>query len=428
MRAQVVIGLASAGLALGGCKGCNKPPPPTPKVEHASAPAKSAPADFALVSPKPADDADYGKGLSLVFDQAGSPMIAWVQRDPQNAGDAQSDAILFAGWDAQKKAFRAPLRVAPRRVSMDTANRPLGMARDEKTGTLLIAFDTDVDGHDRIGLATSKDGGLSWKTALLPAESGTPRATQPAVAAANGQAHVIWVGEPGILYTHAAVGADPASWPAPKVLPEPKGVEGVHARANPSIAVDSRGNPAVAYGTSSSDAGVQVRFYFVRPDDSEPTKVLDVMNQNDDFDARLVFAGTSPRIAIAAAMNDQNDPPDAWSVTSDDGGKTWSKALAIPADGNHSLARTVSFAISPSGKAAFTAAIHAGNNDDSKCKDPVLSRGDLKSWSTCSPAPALEHWFNADHPVVAFHGEKLGMAFVNDNDEAMPPGIAYWSE
>ncbi|MBS2031879.1 MAG: exo-alpha-sialidase [Deltaproteobacteria bacterium] len=428
MRARnvVVAGL----LTLAGCKGCKQTPPPQPKVqpESSAAPSKAPPANFALVSQRSGDDGDFGKGLSLAFDGAGAPLLAWVQRDPQNAADAQSDAIMFAGWDAQKKVFRAPVRVAPRRITNDTANRPLGFARDDKSGTLLITFDTEADGHDRIALATSKDGGATWKTGMLPAEAGTPRANQCAVAAAGGQAHVIWVGEPGILYTHAAVDADPASWPAPKILPQPKGVEGVHARANPSIAVDSKGSPGVAYGTGSKDEGVQVRFYFVRPGDAEPTKVLDVKNQNDDFDARLVFAGTNPRIAIAAAMNDMGDPPDAWSVKSDDGGKTWSKALAIPADGNHSLARSVSFALSPTGKAAFTAGIRAGNNDDSKCKDPVLSRGDLSSWSTCSPAPSADFFFQADFPVVAFHGEKLAMAFVNNNPEAMAKGIVYWTE
>lgn len=412
--------------------GCKKKPAEPPQTSQTEQPARAAPqpapsaqtheVDLAA-SPSADHPEQFGAGAQLVLDAQNQPMIAYLQHDAAKPDEARAQQLLFVTWDAQKKAFRAPVKVSDRLAPQDDANRPLALARDPQSGALVLAFSSSQGEEDHLQLATSRDAGATWTLATLTQPRDSHQATQPTLAVANGQVHVAWVSG-RVAYAHGAVGSSAATWPVEE-LPLREGSDGVHDRASPSLALDSKGQPAVLYGDTE---GSDLVYFFQRPG-SPPVVALHTHQQNDAFDGRLTFQGDSPVAFVWAGVPLGKDWADAalWTVRSDDGGKTWAAPIHIAGKDHEKVDRPLAVAVSPGGKVAVVSPV--GVPDDSRCQDPLVARsGDWKSWQVCSVTPGKPQ-YDAAWPSAAFAGEKLDVVFVaHQASGEVKPGLLFWHE
>jgi hypothetical protein len=430
LRHLVTLTLAAA-LGLTGCKGCSKEsappvaaPSPAARTEATNAAARGV--DTAGQAPNDHQE-EWGTGLQMVLDGEGHPLLAYFEHDPQGSQEADAHQVTFIGWDAEKKAFRAPLRVAAVHVAMD--DHPLAMARDATTGALALVF---VNEHpqqkdqQQVTLATSRDAGLTWKVAPLHVDPEAQSPRSAAVVLGGGQVFVAWVGS-AVMFAHGALDADPSTWGAPRAMPVPEGHE-FHRNAAPSIALDAAGKPAVAVGVSK---GVTLAFAYGRFDGTAPVIALDTAQQNDSFDQVLLFQGSNPRILLASELEGR-EQGEAWFLRSDDGGKSFGKPVLVPNDGGRRMGGPLGLAAAPSGQLAATLHFTGGTREGVLCASPLLARSkDGTAFTTCSPpgAMAVDDEANVVHynAAVAFAGERAVVAFLEEGFEK-PRLLKVWRE
>jgi hypothetical protein len=403
-------------LASAGCKCSGKATTP---VAATPAPVKvsaAAPAVLAVGAPGTGQAPNLvGNGVSLALDAAGNPAVAFGSYDPNGDDDFSDSVISFSGFDEKTGGFKAPVT-----VDHPGDARKLGVHLAIDGAAIAIAY-AKVDaksGATQIWLASSTDG-AAFSTVQVSAPEVSVSGFS-SLAAAGGVLHLAWYDGDALLYRTGRA----ASLGAPVKVPVPEGLV-VSSGGAPSVALDSEGAPAIAFGLALPQGGT-LAFGYWRPAFEAAKIVVPTGAQNDDWAVCLAFAGTTPRVAMFASF--AAVPGDGLKVTaSSDDGTSWLPPAVVPNDGGQQPNLRVSMAVSAAGKSAISYGIGGGNLQGTTCAQPKVARAEaFSSWTVCSPTRDA---FDIDYPSLAFTaGGKLVAAFQNVNPEAPPVGVLVYRE
>lgn len=293
--------------------GCQCGPGPGPDAGVA------LPSGFSQVLEGGAND---GKMLSLVLDDSGLPLIAYMnETSPSQWG------VFFTRFDGASAKWTTPVSVAANLgiISDNPTRQALWLARDPMDGRLGIAFTkyeqfcVGPNSETTIHVTLSTDDGKTWSASDRVSEAHYTRndpvngvevcnTQQPRIAMKNGTVHVAWAASAGEVESitnyfrgyYYASSTTPGTW-ARTLL----GHAGDDARQGTSgivsLALDANGAPAVAWVMGAISlhptAPRQTAVLYGRPG-SAPVRVADSNNvQNDEPQIALAFDGTQPRIA-----------------------------------------------------------------------------------------------------------------------------------
>lgn len=370
---------------------------------------------------------DYGRGLRMILDSNGDPALSFLWVDPNVDGDNTDSQLYFMSWNRAQYQWNAPVQIAT--VGDIDAHTlvPISLARDASNNVLGIAYLVAADSGYRIDLATSTDGGAGWKPQTVATSA--DQLQEPSLGMAKGNVHLAFYHDTvGLQYMSGSETAAPATWTTQNIAPPPGYTDVLRAH---SLAVDSAGNPGVAFiAVSDSDTAES----FWRPGASAIVAASNNGKQTDDPDVQLSFAGTKPRIAYAGGRDD-NYFADydhlIWAMKALDDGASWAPAVNVPSDGNRSLEGPIWISSGSNGQAAIVSTDNGGNQDNVKCGEPKISRSsDVISWATCGAASLDGPSIGSEFAVVQFGGnDKLWVSFqIGDDASDLPAGIVIWRE
>ncbi len=388
-----------------------------------------APVGYNVVVPMSSaygDNYDFGREQRMTLDTNGDPAIAYIIRDVNRDGDAKDSTLYFVRWDRVNYAWTKPVTVTV--VGVPAGSGPalsLSLAYDASNATWGIAY----EGVNRIGIATSTNNGTTWQvqTAYSDSQNGL---RFPSLGMAGGKVHLAFAHDNnGARYITGSTTAAASTWTttvAP-LLPSAFGVQN-----SLSLALDSAGNPGIAYWLSPT-TGYNSQLAFWRPGAATASKALDSNGfQNDNPFVSLTFFGTQPRVAVAAARDDQyfaRYDRAIW-VASSTNGTTWTTPVNLPNDGGNSMDPVLSIAVGSQGQAAVIMETNGGSGDEGKCSFPkISSSANLATWNTCAPTTNGSTEFRVSYPSLAFSGnDKMYFSATNYQDGDVARGIILWRE
>jgi hypothetical protein len=372
-------------------------------------------------------------GYETVFtvDENGGPIVAWAESDAN--GD---HTIYLQHWDACGGAWGPKLKVdgvfaQSTNDADETTSRNVSVAYDHSNGTIGVAYQTwnTTDNSYTIRYAELPKGASAVSAPEMVAQSKdqTDWLFQPALAMANGKAHIFfqesWVfptGTSGLEYTARTGG----TWSTPMTV---EGSVCSHSEYPPaSAAVDSAGNPAVAFlGEPDADYTEYVRYW--RPGMAAAVIVMKG-TQSDEASVGFTFEGLKPR--IVASVNHVPDAGTIWYIASDDG-MTWGTPSAIPNDGGSSLGAWVAIATHATAGTAITAT-ELGSDGTDVCGEPKISTATTPpTFTTCGPAKTVSNGATT-HGGAAFGPDgKLQMAYrqvATDPQTNLASGVIYYRQ
>ncbi len=400
-----------------------------------------------------------GRHVSLAHDEAGDPLAAWVEDDPNRDGDLGDSRLQFARWLRREWRWSLPVTVKAGLGQREDAapQRQVSLARDATRGTVGVAFQvrekfcTGAADDFTVFLALSGDKGVSWLAPERVSEAKYTRdatqgveacnASNPSLALANGEVHLAWWVEAGKAFPVSAglvrfqAGVAYASrlgggaWRR-ELMPIP---DAERARPALDLALDSAGAPGVVAATLPESASppqsfnTSVRFW--RPGQAATAVVLDSQDtQNDGPGVALAFSGAWPRVAAWLA---RGGAAGAWFAKSTDGATFEAPAL-LPRDGEDSGQGYLALAVSPLG--ALTV-VHdwASSGAGGSCGGPKLvTSPDGVSWTACGPGPDRTVGFLGDHVTAAeLDGAGLSLAFKAEDKTGVggaKAGVWYWRQ
>ena len=185
-----------------------------------------------------------------------------------------------------------------------------------------------------------------------------------------------------------SLGSDSSTWIA-KSAPQVSGIDLAEASVAPSLALDSSGNPGIAWWARDLNSDYNVVLMYWKPaGGSAPVKVMDSQNnQSDELAVKLAYFGLNPRVLAFVIRSDADYGVGLHSTKSDDGGLSWSTPVVIPPDGDSSTDYPFDLAVDSQGRgAAFFG--ENGSSGNYQCGNPKLSRSDdFVHWTTCAAGP-----------------------------------------
>ena len=350
------------------------------------------PAGFTTAAPAPGPpggpaSGNYGYNLAVTLDGNGDPAFAFIFYDPNLDSDPSDTRIEFQSWNRALYKWNDIVHAATGLGDTGTSfHQVLSLAYDASTNTFGIA--TEVNQAASIALYLSTDGGTTWtrKTTFTSSAGGF---SSPSMAFSGGNIYMVYVVDgSGLKYVTGKLSADPSTWQT-KSEPKVSGVAAASGDVTISLALDSNGNPAVAWFADDLTKSYNRILQFWRPAGSAaPVKVMDSQNQqSDQIAVKLVFAGLNPRllaylVRLDSVDNDLNDR----SAKSDDGGNTWSAPVTLPMDGDRSSDYPFDLAVDSQGHGAAAIGSNGGFNGGD-CGFPKFSRtNDFVTWKTCDVA------------------------------------------
>jgi uncharacterized protein (TIGR03437 family) len=408
-------------------------------VSGASAPSNEVtvgppPAGYTVASPAPGvtDAADrYGYDLSLVLDSNGDPAFAFLFYDPNGDTDPKDTQLLFRSWNRARYAWNSTVTVA---TVGDTATyfwNTLSLAFDSSTGAFAVATESP---SGPIVVYLSTDGGGAWtKKATLAGDGGT--LNSPSLALANGNLYLAFVeSSEGLKYMTGKLSSDAATW-ITKKAPVPSGTDIAYQGTTASLALDSAGNPAVAYFVPNSKQAYWNIVLYWRPESgTTPVRATDNQEiQSDEASVKLAFHGLNPRLLVYEPRLNEDTGDAVHVVKSDDGGLTWSTPVQIPPDGNTSTDFPFDLALDSKGDAAVSFGRNSGSGGPVQCGFPKVSRStDFVHWTTCA-ATSDDLPFNFGvYPgaiQIAYGGnDRLYLLWWEDSDNPTGNGILMYRE
>jgi len=391
------------------------------------------PAGFQVAAPAPAqvDPASYGWDISMTLDANGDPAFAFIFNDPNQDSDPSDSQLLFRSWNRAQYKWNPVVTVDTVADSATSARSSVALAYDSNTFVLA----SEINGGDSLRVYVSTDGGAHW-AAKATYQSSEDASEAPSLALKGAQIYLAYVQEhTGIQYVTGAVNADASTWTT-TTSPQPNGTDTPGAGASPSIALDSSGNPAIAYWVADLTQGYNQILLFWRPPSGTPQRVLDSQNNQTDTTAKLLFNGSNPRIGFFAIRNDSPDGSDGVHfVRSDNGGASWLNAVLIPADIGSTGDHPMDLAINSQGGGAIVFEQN-GSTGANTCGFPKLAQSpDLNSWTTCAAGgdalvDTTMQFSHVPHSVGITYGGngKLYVIWQDDYSSPTGNGALLWRE
>ena len=416
---QVLNGTAASGSVTVG-------PPPSGITNAAPAP---------LVGTTPSTT--YGFNLALTLDTNGDPAFLFIWSDPNGTSDQNANQLLFRSWNRAKYAWNPVVKVATVGDVVSNSRAVCALAYDAGNGTIAAASEVQPPNATKVvELFVSNDGGATWslKTTYSRIDD---EAIGPSLALANGNIYFVYLtSADGINYLTGPLSQSPAVWTSTH---SPAALGRVNYEANPSLALDSAGNPGVAFWALDASGGNNNTLYYWKPAGSaSPVKITDTQNNGDGTAVKLAFNKLNPRVAFWGLRNDSRsgdrDGDGVHFAHSEDGGLTWPTPALVPPDGNSTTDYPFDMALDSAGNAAVGFGQNGNSGDDShKCGNPKLSRSsDLTNFTTCSFAPLSVTQNFSVYPgglQLAFGGnDKLYFLWLESSDTQANTGILMYRE
>jgi hypothetical protein len=410
------------------------------------------PFGFNVVIPSNADNCgNYGVMERMELDSNGDPAIAYMVIDPNGDGDESDDTLYFVSWNRANYAWNPAVQVA---VTGPASGEGPGLlhslARDAATGMWGLEYLQSLpEGYAQMMLATSNDGGFTWRAQSISGAAYHGSLEAPSLAMWNGAFHAIFLTDAwfdgtgnlfpgngtGFLYVTGKVTDSPSKWTS-HAAPFPG--DYVLSYYSGSLALDSNHAPGIAFNVAN-DTYEGIAFW--RPGAGASTLVArnDGYTTNDNPSISLAFSGTQARIVTDAAwtygsFDPDHEPADLWAIRAvDSAGLGWTSAVDVPPDNVNMM----ELPWITTGSQGQTAIVMASNHDPEgegmTCGFPKIARSsDFVTFQTCAPAPVGNPSFAPSkmYPVLRFGGnDKLWLAF-NNNDGSgdLSLGLFLWRE
>ena len=374
--------------------------------------------------------ADYGYNITLTLDGNGDPAFLFGWADPNGDTDDSDGQLLFRSWNRAQYAWNAPVKVATLGDAFTTFNAMSSLAYDGSTGAFAAAA---ADGAGNLIVFASTDGGATW-TKKRTFATGASSWYGPSLALAAGNIHlsVLDTNHQIEYYVTGPLSADGTTWTL-KAAPKVSGLV-VNNALQTSLALDSAGNPAIAYWALQDGTYNAVLLFWKPTGGAAPVKIMDSQNNGvDGPNVKLVFYKLNPRVLAYIPRNDTSDQSIALHFArSDDGGLTWQTPVVIPPDGNSSTDYPFDLSLDSQGNAAAAFGENSSSGD-AVCGNPKLSRStDLVHWTTCAIAPLSVTGDFGPYPgsiQLAFGGnDKLYLLWWEQGDTQANTGVLMYRE
>jgi hypothetical protein len=392
------------------------------------------PAGFSVAAQAPGapgSDAanNYGYDLSMALDGNGDPAFAFIQQDPNLDNDFTDTLVWFRSWNRATYTWNPVVKVATVGDSASSRNT-VSLAYDSSTGVFAVFTEYNQSAGAR--LYTSADGGATWplKTTYTVDVSAT---YGPNVVLAGGNVYLASIIDgTGARYITGKLGADPATWQS-KTAPIVAGATIADWGLAPSLALDSAGNPGIAYWADDTvpNSYNRVLFYWRPAGSAAPVRVMDSQNnQSDGIAVRMVYRNLNPRILVYVDRADGGYGVGVHFIKSDDGGNSWGKVAIIPPDGDSSTNFPFDLAIDSTDHGAIGFGQNSGSGD-ATCPSPKLAlSSDLATWKTCGiPGAASAGDFGVYPGAIALaYGGNDKLLYMWWETSASPAGIYLYRE
>lgn len=413
-------------------------PPPSGITNVAPAP---------LVGTIPADA--YGEDLALTLDGNGDPAFLFIFDNPNNDGNRKINPLLFRSWNRAQYQWNPVVKVGVVGDVATTGRTITSLAYDSSNNTFAAASESaDPNGGTDIQLYVSTDGGATWS--LKTTISGDDSEMGPSMALAGGNIYMAYMtdGHHGLNYVTGKLSGAFSTWTSKG---DPAGSSNTTlAGTAPSLALDSTGNPGIAYFAENPNGPAEYNptLYFWRPAvTGSPVKVMDNLGQGqDDSCVKLVFFGTNPRVLVWLDRGDgppgEEESANVHFDHSEDGGITWKVPVVVPPDGNATTDHPFDVAVDSKSNVVAAFGQNGSYGDDSHhCPGgPRLSFStDLTNFTTCPSTNAAVAALQNDsaagfgpYPdaiqVVYGGNDRLYLLWLGDGDSPTNVGVMMYRE
>ena len=374
---------------------------------------------------------NYGYDLTMTLDGNGDPAFAFAFQDPNNTNDYTQDQILFRSWNRATYSWNPVVKVATNIGDIATYfHNSVDLAYDASTGNFAVFTEYSSTTSQGTKLFTSADG-VTW-TPKATYAAGNAETQGTAVSLAGGNVYLASIiDNTGVRYVSGKLSADPATWQV-KTAPVPANTYVAGVGCAPALALDSAGNPGIAYWVGDTRNGYNAILLYWRPASSNPpTVVMDSQNQQSDLVAvRMVYHNLNPRIAVYVARLDAGYGLGDHIVKSDDGGATWRTPIVVTPDGTSSTDFPFDLAVNSQDQGAFGFGQNGGSGD-TVCPAPKLAlSNDLATWKTCGlPGADSAGTFSVYPGAIALvYGGNDKLYYAWWETEASPAGIYLYRE
>jgi uncharacterized protein (TIGR03437 family) len=407
----------------------------TPTSSTAAVRVGPPPAGLTSVAPAPLRGATpvdtYGLDLQMVLDGNGDPAFLFGWGDQNGDSNWTDSVLLFRSWNRVKYDWNPVVTIATVGDRLTRFRQTTALGYDASTNTFAAAAENE---NGNLNVYVSTNGGAAWAVKkTFQGQPGGPSWSNPSMVLAGGSIHLAVVTDNGLHYVTGKLASDSSTW-IDKIAQTPAGTSLARDSTTTSIALDSSGNPGIAYWVDDTIVAYnEVLLYWKAAGSAGPVRAMDSQGQqSDDLSVKLAFFNLNPRILAYTQRTDADFGVGVHFVRSDDGGLNWQKPIVIPPDGDSSTDFPFDLALNSKGEAA----VAFGENSSSGgavCGSPKLSRStDLVNWKTCAIADLSITGNYSPIPgavQLAFGGnDKLWMAWWEQGSTPADSGILLYRE
>lgn len=379
------------------------------------------------------------KHLSMALDDAGDPMLAYMLMNKD-----QNDSVWFVRYSSKTKAWSAPVKVDDAvNIEENDPHRETSIAFDAATKQIGIAYSADRNPTSssayEVRFAVSNDGGQTFAKEPVSIYKDPPAYSEDAynasLAMRDGKAYVVYTQRwqlcqsgrcDGGYFAERAAGGGWTRTP----LAIPGGAEDIRSMPT-AIALDSAGNPGIAYWVRGLAAGgYETRLMFAKPKaGGAPSEaVLETLVQNDVVSVDVTYDGA--KALVAAHLKSVADATYDLQFAEGDIG-AWTKST-LPRSGADTTLHYQSVSVGNGEVVVGAEWGTATGKSNVPCGPKLLRRksGASAFEVTCPDAAKLEGFAGENIEVAHRPNGKLVMAIIvaqTDKDN-VARGIVVWRE